>query len=49
MTDQPKHNGGWGDGTSPRLCKPCRLARGCRCYGCESERQGAAYPTTRRE
>lgn len=32
---------GWPDGTNPRLCQECRLARGCTCYHCEEERRGA--------
>lgn len=34
----------WPDGTNPRLCRACRLARGCDCHGCECERQGTSYP-----
>lgn len=33
------HHGGWPDGTNPRLCRACRLARGCHCYGCDEERR----------
>lgn len=31
----------WPDGTSTRLCRTCRLERGCRCENCEEERRGA--------
>ena len=27
---------------NPRLCRTCRLARGCQCDGCKWERQGRA-------
>ena len=33
------HRGGWPDGTNPRLCRACRLARGCHCTGCDEERR----------
>lgn len=33
------HYGGWPDGTNPRLCRACRLARGCHCTGCGEERR----------
>lgn len=33
------HPRGWPDGTNPRLCKQCRLARGCKCWRCEWERR----------
>lgn len=36
------HVGGW-DGdpdNNPRLCRDCRLARGCTCGSCEYERGG---------
>lgn len=33
------HAIGWPDGTNPRLCRDCRLARGCRCERCEEERR----------
>ena len=29
------------DGTNPRLCRDCRLARGCDCYHCGEERRHA--------
>ncbi|MBB1511997.1 hypothetical protein H5399_05180 [Tessaracoccus sp. MC1627] len=29
----------WPDGTNPRLCRDCRLARGCTCYYCAEERR----------
>ena len=29
----------WSDGTNPRLCRACRLARGCHCYGCDEQRR----------
>lgn len=35
---------GWPDGTNPRLCRACRLARGCHCDACERERQNTEYP-----
>lgn len=38
------HSAPWPDGTNPRLCRACRLARGCDCYGCEVERHGTEYP-----
>jgi hypothetical protein len=33
------HSKGWDDGTNPRLCRPCRLARGCTCWSCDNERR----------
>lgn len=30
----------WPDGTNPRLCRNCRLARGCGCQSCTDERRG---------
>lgn len=33
------HHGGWPDGTNPRLCRDCRLARGCHCATCDSSRR----------
>lgn len=33
------HTGGWPDGTNPRLCTSCRLARGCECGWCAPERR----------
>ena len=42
------HIGGWPDGTNPRLCRACRLARGCDCYGCQCEREGTEYPAATR-
>ena len=35
------HSGGWPDGTNPRLCRDCRLARGCDCRNCQHERRGS--------
>ena len=35
------HSGGWPDGTNPRLCRDCRLARGRDCRNCQHERRGA--------
>ena len=35
------HNGGWDDGINPRLCRDCRLARGCDCWRCQEDRRGA--------
>lgn len=33
------HRGGWSSSDDdPRLCRPCRLARGCGCDRCENER-----------
>lgn len=29
----------WPDGTNPRLCRPCRLARGCTCSWCADDRR----------
>lgn len=26
---------------NPRLCRECRLARGCQCHACKDERRGA--------
>lgn len=34
------HYGAWDDGTNPRLCRDCRLGRGCDCQGCREERAG---------
>ena len=42
------HRDGWPDGTNPRLCRACRLARECPCHDCECERQGTYHPTPRR-
>jgi|JI8StandDraft_1071087.scaffolds.fasta_scaffold70942_1 hypothetical protein len=36
------HHLDWPDGSNPRLCRRCRLARGCTCHACEVERRG--YP-----
>ena len=33
------HPAGWGDKTDPRLCRVCRLARGCTCHRCTEERR----------
>lgn len=35
------HARAWPDGRTdnPRLCRACRLSRGCRCVSCESERR----------
>ena len=33
------HFPAWPDGTNPRLCRTCRLARGCRCTSCDEERR----------
>ena len=30
----------WPDGTNPRLCRDCRLSRGCSCWTCSEERKG---------
>lgn len=35
------HLPAWPDGTNPRLCRDCRLARGCDCYHCGEERRHA--------
>lgn len=35
------HVGGWPDGSNPRLCRPCRVARGCNCWSCTSARRTA--------
>ena len=32
----------WPDGTNPRECRPCRLARGCACAECSWQRRGRA-------
>jgi len=32
------HASGWPNGSNPRLCADCRLARGCHCHACEEER-----------
>lgn len=32
------HTPAWPDGTNPRLCRPCRVAKGCRCESCWFER-----------
>lgn len=32
------HGAGWPDGTNPRLCQTCRLARGCDCSRCDELR-----------
>lgn len=36
------HTNPWPDGRTdnPRLCRECRLARGCRCWSCDWERRG---------
>lgn len=34
----------WPDGSNPRMCRDCRLARGCDCDPCKRERQGTEYP-----
>ena len=34
------HRSAWPDGTNPRLCRECRLARGCSCDQCRRERAG---------
>ena len=36
------HAHSWPDGRTdnPRLCRDCRLARGCRCWSCDWERRG---------
>ena len=36
------HTHSWPDGRTdnPRLCRACRLARGCRCWSCDWERGG---------
>ena len=41
------HARSWPDGTNPRLCRACRLARWCDCYGCRCEEQGTSHPTYR--
>lgn len=33
------HAKGWDDGTNPRLCQQCRLARGCTCWSCAAARR----------
>lgn len=33
------HTPSWPDGTNPRLCRACRLARGCTCWSCGEERR----------
>ena len=43
------HIGGWPDGTNPRLCRACRLARGCDCRLCRKERDEARRCTRRKE
>lgn len=39
------HTHGWPDGRTdnPRLCRKCRLARGCDCTECRCERTGSYY------
>lgn len=32
----------WPDGTNPRECQPCRMARGCACAECSWQRRGQA-------
>ena len=36
------HAHSWPDGRTdnPRLCRACRLARGCHCWSCDWERRG---------
>ena len=41
------HTRGWPDGSNPRLCRECRLNRGCHCQNCEEERQGTDFPILR--
>lgn len=43
LSDLRFHSRPWTGGhtDNPRLCRVCRLARGCQCHGCRDERRGA--------
>lgn len=45
MRELGAHFHKWPDDTNPRLCRDCRLTRGCDCHRCKCERQGTEYPT----